>query len=274
MRLLSSVRGTSIFSVLAATLIGIPLLVLLVVLEDDFWVVAVPAGGGFMALAVLAYRNYTYVYGHWRNRILYLRAFSDADANLQYYRLLGPLLSCFGRSDMAMAPEPYAFRLSGFHTIMNLSAGRPNNIGARVLDGPQWRGEITELLENSRLVIVDLSTLTDNVRWELATAVELLGRDRVIAVVRGPRSSRLLADEMGIASLSISAPGFLRQAGKLCQSRLGPATGISKKKLDALQTSGDGWRFTFWLVLELWVRLFFRRPCGCLRCTQGRNPSC
>lgn len=112
--------------------------------------------------------------------IIYLRAFADQDANSSFFNRLLPILGCFGRP-LAVA-NTQSFRFNLLYAFMNWIRGTPGRLGFLRLDD-DWKTDIAEVIRTAKFAIIDLSTPTDNVKWELEAVVEKMGFGRVVILV-------------------------------------------------------------------------------------------
>jgi hypothetical protein len=187
--------------------------------------------------------------------IVYLRAFRDRLASGNYYNRLETIIECFGRP-LAAAAEA-TIPLYRLDRISNLLTRRRNMLGALKLSEADWRKDIRELLADARLVVIDLSTPTENVLWELQASLELVGKDRVL-LLQPDSEFPLAPDVPDVEWLSHGSKTLEQDFALWLERHLGPPGWIKRQELKAFLKHGRCAQVLAWALAYVLVELFRR----------------
>ena len=187
--------------------------------------------------------------------IVYLRSFHDRDANAAYASRVDPILSCFGRTIEVTASFDY--QVSTADKIVNAVKRTPGKLGHLQLKAEDWKGELCKILKRVRFVVVDLSTLTENVLWEFEAAVDIMGADKMFVLVRDQGVSAWTKGlSRGVVSIAYSSPTFERDLVSLLTERLGQPRGLRRYALMAFLRNGWCIEFYAFIVLSILISAF------------------
>jgi hypothetical protein len=179
--------------------------------------------------------------------IIYFRSFHDRPANWNYYSRVGPVGDCFGRSFTVDAEA--LFSLGSLEKVANALTRRINRFGSIKLTAAGWRGEVRAMLPLVGVVIVDLSSESDSVAWELAATIELLGKDRIL-LLRPDANSAVPSGLEGIASVAHASQTLERDVAQWLELHLGAPDWIGRQMLNAFLEQGRCVQYLSWALLK------------------------
>ena len=153
-------------------------------------------------------------------KVLYFRSF-DPDASHQARDSLSPILGGAGTLTTVHNQD----FIQGFsrpeghveHEALRSAWLEIGEILSDALEAPQfrdetWRGEVSELLQRTDLVVVDITRASENLAWELRRALEVLPPERVIILCEAGAVSPLEAEDSIEYELSLTGRWQLRWA--------------------------------------------------------------
>lgn len=169
--------------------------------------------------------------------IVYLRPFGNNEANESYYKRVEPVLSCFGLALEVAARQ--RFSLYPVNVLFNWLKGTPGILGPVELDESDWRSDVINAMKKAKIILIDVSTQTPNVLWELNAAIEHKGRNAIIVLVYDERAEADIKKGFGeLRFLYHSSPKLERDTAEVLQEILGTLTGIRKAALAVFLTHG------------------------------------
>lgn len=153
-------------------------------------------------------------------------------------------------------------RLGPLYTFMNWYRGTPGRLGYIELDD-DWKSDVAEVIQAVKFVVVDLSTPTVNVTWELEMAVEEKGVDRVVVLAcDGPSAEAARSRYPGIPVLAHSSRTLDAEMADLLTATLGPPKWAGRVGLAIALKRGASFSF--------WAFMFFREVASTVR--KGLRP--
>jgi hypothetical protein len=181
--------------------------------------------------------------------IVHLRSFGDDLANQAFDDRLLPVLCCFG-SLYAVVAE-HKIRLHSLARFINVLRRTPGRYGQlEPVDKEHWQLEVEELLRSVKLAVIDISTPSESVRWELSTALEILGPERLI-LVSSDGAEGLGEGFEEATRLSYRSPTLERDVAFVVQEIAGPPPLLKRQAL--LEYLLNGYSPVFYLWFSLFV---------------------
>jgi len=178
------------------------------------WYLVTPVG---MLVIILARGIERYDRGLGRNWIIYFRAFCDDAAARFFSKTVNPILDCFGTTVMAASNAPFSVnRITVF--INFIHRRRSNVIGDLQLPATDWQAGVLTALEEASLAVVEMSTPTENVLWELDVATRKLGANRVVLVTQASTDEGIGAPD--VARVCRDSASFHEELAKVLADKL------------------------------------------------------
>jgi hypothetical protein len=190
------------------------------------------------------------------NAILYFRAFRDVPVNKFFLDTIDPVLTCFGRVWEVAAQVDFKLpRLIAFTNLALLR--RPRVLGALELDSTAWREELIGIMNQIKLALVDYSTETDNVRWEVELAIRTLGSHRILMLVRNEQSVVEVSPSFPqVTILPTDSGTFVADLATALSKRLSPPSFFKRKALSEFLVRGKTSDFIALLCCDIPCRWF------------------
>jgi hypothetical protein len=134
-------------------------------------------------LLVEAFRRYP---------VVYLRSFHYEGAVVVFGRAIAPLISRIG------VVQALVHGAQTGHVLVSRTSVWQFGVLETVSDDI-WRDWVKDRLRSASLAIVDCSTRTESVEWEIRTSLDALGEQRVLVITTGPDTASLVAASSLIA---------------------------------------------------------------------------
>ena len=119
-----------------------------------------------------------------RPKILLFRPFGDRSASAAIFYQFANVLSEMGRAYALVPSGKISRRRELRNQMLRLALPRLNPIRLLTVPDECWQDRVRELLSDADAVIIDVTSPTESVEWELELALRIAGERRVILVAQ------------------------------------------------------------------------------------------